>query len=193
MVCNPPYISQAKLAGERAALLENEPREAFDGGPYGLSIHQRVVQGGAALPQARRLACCSRSAWARSRQVKMLFERTRAYEDTPRRGQRRRRGARRGRPQDQPERQLMELKKQVRDFVTANFYVADPAALEDRTSLLDQGIIDSTGVLEVIMFIETTFGVAVQDSEMLPENLDSIERIAAFVARKTSQPVPLAA
>jgi acyl carrier protein len=87
----------------------------------------------------------------------------------------------------------MELKKQVRDFVTANFYVADPAALEDRTSLLDQGIIDSTGVLEVIMFIESTFGVTVEDSEMLPENLDSIERIAAFVARKTSQPVPLAA
>jgi acyl carrier protein len=87
----------------------------------------------------------------------------------------------------------MELKKQVRDFVTSNFYVADSGSLEDRTSLLEQGIIDSTGVLEVIMFIESTFGVTVEDSEMLPENLDSIERIAAFVARKTSQPVPLAA
>lgn len=86
----------------------------------------------------------------------------------------------------------MELKKQVRDFVTANFYVADPASLEDRTSLLDHGIIDSTGVLEVIMFVESTFGVTVEDSEMLPENLDSIERIAAFVARKTSQAEPLA-
>jgi acyl carrier protein len=87
----------------------------------------------------------------------------------------------------------MELKKQVRDFVTSNFYVADHATLEDRTSLLDQGIIDSTGVLEVIMFIETTFGVAVEDSEMLPENLDSIERIAAFVGRKTSPAVAVAA
>jgi acyl carrier protein len=84
----------------------------------------------------------------------------------------------------------MALKQQIRDFVTTNFYVADPASLEDRTSLLDQGIIDSTGVLEVIMFIETTFGVTVEDSEMLPENLDSIERIAAFVGRKQ---VPLAA
>ena len=82
----------------------------------------------------------------------------------------------------------MELKKQVRDFVIANFYVADPATLEDRTSLLDDGIVDSTGVLEVIGFIETTFGVTVEDSEMLPENLDSIECIAAFVARKTSRP-----
>jgi len=78
----------------------------------------------------------------------------------------------------------MELKRQVREFVTSNFYVADPKTLEDRTSLLDQGIIDSTGVLEVIMFIESTFGMTVEDSEMLPENLDSIERIAAFVARK---------
>ena len=77
----------------------------------------------------------------------------------------------------------MELQQQIRDFVTTNFYVADPKSLEDRTSLLDHGIIDSTGVLEVIMFIETTFGVTVQDSEMLPENLDSIERIAAFVDR----------
>lgn len=83
----------------------------------------------------------------------------------------------------------MELKKQVRDFVTTNFYVADPRSLEDRTSLLDHGIIDSTGVLEVIMFIETTFGVTVEDSEMLPENLDSIERIAAFICRKKVLPI----
>ena len=84
----------------------------------------------------------------------------------------------------------MTLQQQIRDFVTSNFYVAEPRTLEDRTSLLDQGIIDSTGVLEVIMFIESKFGVTVEDSEMLPENLDSIERIAAFVARKQ---VPIAA
>jgi acyl carrier protein len=84
----------------------------------------------------------------------------------------------------------MALTKQIRDFVTTNFYVADPNTLEDTTSLLEQGIIDSTGVLEVIMFVETAFGVTVEDAEMLPENLDSIERIAAFVERKK---VPLAA
>ena len=78
----------------------------------------------------------------------------------------------------------MELQQQIRDFVATNFYVADPNSLEDRTSLLDQGIIDSTGVLEVIMFIETTFGVTVDDREMLPENLDSIERIASYIGRK---------
>jgi len=78
----------------------------------------------------------------------------------------------------------MEIKAQVRAFVTSNFYVADPSSLEDEASLLDRGIIDSTGVLEVIYFIEDTFGIAVEDSEMLPDNLDSIERITNFVSRK---------
>jgi acyl carrier protein len=80
----------------------------------------------------------------------------------------------------------MDITEQVRTFVTSNFYVADPSALEDNASLLDKGIIDSTGVLEVIFFIEETFGITVEDSEMLPENLDSIERIANFVTRKKS-------
>ncbi len=44
IVCNPPYISTGRLEGDRAHLLENEPREAFDGGPYGISIHQRLVR-----------------------------------------------------------------------------------------------------------------------------------------------------
>jgi acyl carrier protein len=70
----------------------------------------------------------------------------------------------------------MDIKEQVRAFVTSNFYVADPTALDDGASLLDRGIIDSTGVLEVIFFIEETFGITVEDSEMLPENLDSIEK-----------------
>jgi len=87
----------------------------------------------------------------------------------------------------------MELQQQIRDFVTTNFYVADPKSLEDRTSLLDHGIIDSTGVLEVILFIETTFGVTVEDGEMLPENLDSIERIANYVGRKKESELRVAA
>lgn len=78
----------------------------------------------------------------------------------------------------------MDIQEQVRAFVTTNFYVANPTALDNNASLLDQGIIDSTGVLEVIFFIEETFGITVEDSEMLPENLDSIDRIASFVARK---------
>lgn len=78
----------------------------------------------------------------------------------------------------------MEIKQQIRAFITSNFYVADPPGLDDDASLLDRGIIDSTGVLEVIGFVEDTFGIKVEDSEMLPENLDSITRISNFVARK---------
>jgi acyl carrier protein len=76
----------------------------------------------------------------------------------------------------------MEPKQQIRHFVTSNFYAA--GALGDGDSLLEHGIVDSTGVLEVIAFIEEAFGVTVEDEEMLPDNLDSIERIAGFVARK---------
>jgi acyl carrier protein len=75
-------------------------------------------------------------------------------------------------------------RKQVRDFLVSNFYIAEGNLLEVDTSLLDQGIIDSTGVLEVIGFIEETFGITVEDSELLPENLDSIEGIAQYVVRK---------
>ena len=80
----------------------------------------------------------------------------------------------------------MDIKEQVRSFIIKNFYVPDPATLSDEDSLLDQGIIDSTGVLEVTGFLEDTFSLTVEDSEMLPENLDSIERIAAFVKRKVA-------
>jgi acyl carrier protein len=80
----------------------------------------------------------------------------------------------------------MDIRQRIRDFITANFYVADPSALADDASLLDQGIIDSTGVLEIIMFLEDNFGFKVADAEMVPDNLDSISSIASFVDRKRS-------
>jgi acyl carrier protein len=81
----------------------------------------------------------------------------------------------------------MDLKAQIRAFVIKNFYVPDGASLADNVSLLDRGVIDSTGVFEVIRFIEETFQVTVEDTEMVPENLDSIERIAAYVERKRAK------
>lgn len=80
VICNPPYISQGKLATDRAELLEHEPREAFDGGPYGLSIQQRVVKD--ALPLLRPGGILLfEIGLGQERQVRMLFERTKAYED----------------------------------------------------------------------------------------------------------------
>lgn len=73
----------------------------------------------------------------------------------------------------------------VRTFITSNFYSAGTQPpLTDDTSLLESGIVDSTGVFEVILFIERTFAITVTTDEMLPENLDSINRIAAFVKRR---------
>ncbi len=76
------------------------------------------------------------------------------------------------------------LARRVRDFIVSNFYVADPGALSDEDSLLVTGIVDSTGMLEVIGFLESEMGVAVLDQEMVPENLETISRIASFVGRK---------
>jgi len=78
----------------------------------------------------------------------------------------------------------MDTKQRVREFVTGNFFVQDKAGLTDSASLLDLGVVDSTGVLEIMGFLENSFGVRVEDDEIVPENLDSIERIASFVERK---------
>ena len=78
----------------------------------------------------------------------------------------------------------MEIDHRVREFITTNFYVSNPASLDENASLLEQGVIDSTGILEVIGFIEDTFGIEVSDSEMVPDNLDSIARIVRFVRSK---------
>lgn len=78
----------------------------------------------------------------------------------------------------------METHAKVREFLIRNFYVADPSVLTDDASLLDLGVIDSTGVLEVIGFLEDEFKITVEDSEMTADNLDSIARIVGFVTRK---------
>jgi acyl carrier protein len=78
----------------------------------------------------------------------------------------------------------MKIAESVRKFLTTNFYIADPEDLGDDASLLGRGIVDSTGILEVVAFLESELGVSVADEEMLPSNLDSIDAIAAFVQRK---------
>jgi acyl carrier protein len=77
-------------------------------------------------------------------------------------------------------------KDRVRQFVTSNFYVTDAAALDDTTSFLDAGILDSTGVLELVAFVETAFGISVTDEELIPANFGSIKSLCAFIGRKRS-------
>lgn len=79
VVCNPPYISTGKLEKDRAELLESEPREAFDGGPYGISIHQRVVRDALAFLKPGGFLCFEIGA-GQARQVTLLFTRAKDYE-----------------------------------------------------------------------------------------------------------------
>lgn len=65
-------------------------------------------------------------------------------------------------------------------------FSTDASLLGPDDSFLERGLIDSTGMLEVILFLEESFGVKVADDEMVPGNLDSVNRIAAFIERKKS-------
>jgi len=75
----------------------------------------------------------------------------------------------------------------IRNFIVENFLFGDGSSLQHETSFMESGILDSTGVLELVTFLETTFGIKVIDREMVPENLDSVSRAAAFAVRKVSE------
>jgi acyl carrier protein len=79
---------------------------------------------------------------------------------------------------------VTELKRQIREFIEGNFLIDAAIDLKDEDSLLELQIVDSTGFLELIHFIEDAFGVRVADEEMVPENLETIDNIAAFITRK---------
>jgi acyl carrier protein len=72
-------------------------------------------------------------------------------------------------------------------FITTNFYAGESFVLSDDTSLLDSGLIDSTGVLELISFVEAEFHITIDDLEVVPENLDSLSRLVAFIERKRGE------
>jgi acyl carrier protein len=77
------------------------------------------------------------------------------------------------------------LRDQIRDFILENYlFTSDQSALGLDDSLLGRGIVDSTGMLEIIFFIEEQLGVKVKDEEMVPDNLDGVNKIANFVQSK---------
>ena len=87
----------------------------------------------------------------------------------------------------------LEIAESIRGFIAKNFlFRSGVDAIGDNDSLLEQGVIDSMGVLELITFLEERFGVRIADDEMVPENLDSIGRITAFVNGKLQSPAAAA-
>lgn len=83
---------------------------------------------------------------------------------------------------------MTTITEEIRKFVADNFlFGQDAGCLSDDVSFLKSGIIDSTGMLELIAFIERTYGFRLEDDEIVPENLDSVRKLTHFVQRKTNQ------
>jgi len=79
----------------------------------------------------------------------------------------------------------MQLKQEIRSYIIENFYYGqDDQTLNDDVSFLQNGIIDSTGVLELVSFIQEKYAIHVADDDLIPDNLDSLSKVAAFVTRK---------
>jgi acyl carrier protein len=79
----------------------------------------------------------------------------------------------------------MGHQEQIKEFILRNFlFTDDMNAVANNASLIAEGVVDSTGILEVIMFLEESFSIKVRDEEMTPDNFESIDAITAFVEKK---------
>ena len=84
---------------------------------------------------------------------------------------------------------MEEARGKIRKYILENFmFTEDETALSNDDSLLEKGIIDSTGMLELIAFIGDEFQITLEDDELIPDNLDSVNRVAAFIQRKKGAP-----
>ena len=79
--------------------------------------------------------------------------------------------------------------KKIRAFVVENYLFGEEGTMGNDDSFMETGIIDSTGILELVRFLEATFGVKITDEELIPDNLDSINKIVAYVEAKLNTPV----
>jgi acyl carrier protein len=80
---------------------------------------------------------------------------------------------------------MNDVKSQVKEYIEENFLLSAGARMPaDSDSFMDHQLLDSTGFLELVLFLEERFEISVEDSEMIPENLDSMDALAAFVKRK---------
>jgi len=85
---------------------------------------------------------------------------------------------------------MIDFKAKIRTFIVENFLFGKDEGFDDETSFLNEGVIDSTGIMELVSFMEEDFHIKVEDEELLPENLDSIKNVVAYLERKTNSPLP---
>ena len=84
---------------------------------------------------------------------------------------------------------ILDIEREVHSFVISNFLFDQSVDLEPDDSLLDKGMIDSTGVIELVDFLEERYAIKVEDEEVIPANLDSVRNVAKYVARKLKRVV----
>lgn len=78
----------------------------------------------------------------------------------------------------------MSLLEEIRTFIVDNFLFGDAGNLNNDSSFIKEGIVDSTGILQLVAFIQEQYRVVVEDEDLIPENLDSVNKVAAFVEGK---------
>jgi len=78
----------------------------------------------------------------------------------------------------------MQLESEIVHFIRENFLYGQDDGLDHDASLLENGIIDSTGVIEFVSFVERTYGIVVTDEELIPDNFDSVNKLSAYITRK---------
>ena len=79
---------------------------------------------------------------------------------------------------------MSDNRNKIRAFIIENFLFGSDDGLKDDASFLEEGIIDSTGVLELVTFLEEEFSIVIDDEELIPENLDSIDNVIGYLERK---------
>ena len=82
----------------------------------------------------------------------------------------------------------MNEETKIREFILENFMIGESEEeLGSNDSFLEKGVIDSTGILELVMFVEETYGIEVEDDEVIPENFDSVSKLSVYISTKTAQ------
>jgi acyl carrier protein len=82
-----------------------------------------------------------------------------------------------------------EIRHDVRAFLIDQYFFGKEVQLNNTDSFMDRGLLDSTGILELVSFLENTYGFRIEDNELIPDNLDSVDAVTDFVARKCAGPL----
>ena len=81
---------------------------------------------------------------------------------------------------------MSNIEEKIRSFIAENILFSDNGYRHsDDTSFLEEGIVDSMGIMELVMFVEESFGITVEDEELVPDNFDSVSKLAAYVRRES--------